>query len=325
VATLTHQWEPDSATRGFLDQIQAAGVPPMSQLGPEAARQAMLDGRVNDIDPPPVAEVRDDTIAGPGGGIPVRVYRPLATPAGHPGALLYFHGGGFVIGDLDSHDTLCRQLCAGGDVIVIAVDYRLAPEHRYPAAVDDALAAFAWLREHAADCGADPQRLAVGGDSAGGTLAAIVAHHARDVGARLCAQLLLYPVTDLAGSYPSHEEHAHTHPIPKQVLDWFWSLYLGPGWEKDAGLRRDPGISPIHSPRFDGLAPAFVLTAGLDPLRDEGDAYARRLAGAAVATTQLCAMGTVHGFLRLGRLLPAAGDAIAATAGFLRTRLAVKE
>ena len=150
---------------------------------------------------------------------------------------------------------------------------------------------------------------------------------ARQFGVGLGGSVISSPENpfDLAGSYPSHEEHAHTHPIPKQVLDWFWSLYLGPGWEKDAGLRRDPGISPIHSPRFDGLAPAFVLTAGLDPLRDEGDAYARRLAGAAVATTQLCAMGTVHGFLRLGRLLPAAGDAIAATAGFLRTRLAVKE
>jgi acetyl esterase len=322
---VAHQWIADAATRGLLEQIRAAGIPPMCELGPAAARQAMLDGRVNDIDPPVVADVTDHGIQGPGGDIPVRVYRPRATPSGHLGALLYFHGGGFVIGDLDSHDTLCRQLCASGDVIVIAVGYRLAPEHRYPAAVGDALAAFTWLREHGADYGADPQRLAVGGDSAGGTLAAIVAHHARDTGAHLRAQLLLYPVTDLAGSYPSHEEHAHTHPIPKKVLDWFWSLYLGPGWEKDTALRRDPKVSPLHSRRFDELAPALVLTAGLDPLRDEGDAYARRLAGAGVETTQLCAMGTVHGFLRLGRLLPAAGDAIAATAGYLRTRLAVKE
>jgi len=325
VPGVVHQWIPDPATRGLLDKIAAAGIPPMNELGPEAARQAMLDGRVNDVDPPPVAEVSDQTINGPGGGIALRIYRPRAASAGQLGALLYFHGGGFVIGDLDTHDILCRQLCAGGGVIVIAVDYRLAPEHPYPAAVDDALAAFSWLCEHAADIGADPQRLAVCGDSAGGTLAAIVARHARDVGTHLRAQLLLYPVTDLAGSYPSHEEHSHTYPIPTQVLDWFWSAYLGVDWKNDSALRRDPNVSPLHGQRFDELAPAFVLTAGLDPLRDEGDAYAKRLAAAGVETTQLCAMGTVHGFLRLGRLLPATGDAIAATAGYLRTRLAVKE
>ena len=323
--TETQPWPPEPATRDLLEKIRTAGIPPMSQLGPEGARQAMLDGRVNDVEPPPVAEVSDRRIPGHDGGIPVRVYQPREVPAGHLGALLYFHGGGFVIGDLDTHDILCRQLCTMADVIVISVDYRLAPEHPYPAAVEDALAAFAWFREHGADSGADPKRLAVGGDSTGGTLAAIVAQHARDTGTELCAQLLLYPVTDLAGAYPSQEQHALTHPIPRQVLDWFWSLYLGADWERDAALRRDPLVSPLHTQSFNGLAPAFVLTAGLDPLRDEGDAYARCLADAGVETTQLCAMGTVHGFLRLGRLLPAAGDAIAAAAGFLRARVRVKQ
>jgi len=325
VSTEMRQWKPDSATGDLLEKIRAAGIPPMSELGPDGARQAMLDGRVNDVDAPPVAEISDLTIPGPGGDIALRIYRPREAAPGHLGALLYFHGGGFVIGDLDTHDTLCRQLCTSGDAIVIAVDYRLAPEHPYPAAVDDAIAAFAWLREHGAECGADPERLAVCGDSAGGTLAAIVAQRARDQGIRLRAQLLLYPVTDLAGSYASQEEHANTHPIPTQVLDWFWSLYLGPGWKQDATLRRHPDVSPLHAERVDDLAPALVLTAGLDPLRDEGDAYARRLAGAGVETTQLCAMGTVHGFLRLGKLLPAAGDAIAATAAFLRRRLAMNQ
>ena len=315
-------WSPDPATRGLLEQIRAAGIPPMCELGHEGARQAMLDARVNDIDPPTVADVSDLEISGPGGEIPLRIYKPRVAPVGQLGALLYFHGGGFVIGDLDTHDNLCRQLCIGGDVMVVAVDYRLAPEHPYPAAVDDALAAFAWLREHAAGIGADPERLAVCGDSAGGTLAAIVARQAHDSGVSLRAQLLLYPVMDLADSYPSQEEHADTHPITKQVLDWFWSHYLGADWKNDASLRRDPRVSPIHSQSFVGLAPAFVLTAGLDPLRDEGNAYARRLADAGVETSQFCAMGTVHGFLRLGRLLPAAGDAIAAAAGFLRPRMA---
>jgi len=294
----------------------------MCELGHEGARKAMLDARVNDIDPPTVADVSERTIPGPGGEIPVRIYKPREAPDGRLGALLYFHGGGFVIGDLDTHDILCRQLCIGGDVRVVAVDYRLAPEHPFPAAVDDALAAFDWLSEHATAIGADAERLAVCGDSAGGTLAAIVARQARDAGVALRAQLLLYPVMDLADAYPSQEEHADTHPIPKQVLDWFWSHYLGADWKNDASLRRDPRVSPIHSQRFDGLAPAFVLTAGLDPLRDEGNAYARRLADAGVETAQLCTMGTVHGFLRLGRLIPAAGDAIAAAASFLRMRMA---
>lgn len=320
VTTAKQAWPPDPATRNLLEQIRAAGIPPMNELEPKAARQAMLDGRVNDIDPPPVASITDGAIPGPEGGIPIRIYAPREACAGDIGVLLYFHGGGFVIGDLDTHDNLCRQLCLAGDTIVVAVHYRLAPEHPYPAAVDDALAAFAWLTVSAPDIGADPARIAVGGDSAGGTLAAILAHRARDTDVRLRAQLLLYPVTDLAATYPSHREHADIYPIPQPVLDWFWSHYLGVGWKADSALRQDPSVSPIHSERFDGLAPAFILTAGLDPLRDEGDAYARRLANAGVETTQLCAMGTVHGYLRLGRLVPAAADAFAAAGAFLRAR-----
>ena len=310
-------WQPDPATRSLLRTIAEAGIPPMNELPLADARQAMLDGRVNDIDPPAVARVEDRRVPGPGGDLAVRCYHPDAAD-GDLGALLYFHGGGFVIGDLDTHDILCRQLCTLAGALVVAVDYRLAPEHRYPAAVEDAVASFDWLREACTELGADPARLAVGGDSAGGTLAAVVAQHARDAGHALAAQLLLYPVVDLSRSYPSHEEHADVYPISAPVLDWFWSQYFDGG---GAAFREQVWASPIRTERFTDLAPAFVLTAGLDPLRDEGAAYAAKLTEAGVETAYHCAMGTVHGFLRLGRLVPAAGDAIAAAAHFLKARL----
>jgi acetyl esterase len=312
----------DPHTRRFLDQLAEAGVPPMSELGPEGAHQAMLDGRVNDVEPPSVRRVEDTAVAGPGGAIALRTYWPMPGE-GAPGVLLYFHGGGYVIGDLDTHDNICRRLCRDAGTVVVSVDYRLAPRHRFPAAVDDALAAFDWLHAGgAASLGADAARLAVGGDSAGGTLAAVVAQQARNRGVALRAQLLLYPVTDLAGRYPSHDEHAATPPIPQPVQDWFWQLYLGVDGAADPARRRDTRVSPLHAESLVGLAPAFVLTAGLDPLRDEGAAYAARLAGAGVETAYHCAMGTVHGFLRLGRLIPAAGDALAAAAAFLASRMA---
>jgi acetyl esterase len=302
--------------------IAEAGIPPMNTLPLAEARQAMLDGRINDIDPPPVTRVEDRSIPGPAGELPIRCYYPRQA-AGEDGlpTLLYFHGGGFVIGDLDTHDILCRQLCQLADVLVIAVDYRLAPEHHYPAAVEDALASFDWLGRDFRDVGADPARLAVAGDSAGGTLAAVVAHHARDTARALRAQLLLYPVVDVSSTYPSHEEHAEIYPISKPVLDWFWSLYFGPQRELDASLGQQVWASPIRAGRFDDLAPAYVLTAGLDPLRDEAAAYAARLAEAGVETVYQCVMGTVHGFLRLGRLVPSARDALVGVAHFLRQRI----
>ncbi len=313
--------QPDPPTEALLRAIIEADLPPMHTLSPAEARQGMLDGRVNDIDPPPVADVLDRSIPGRAGALPVRCYYPRAAPAEGLPTVLYFHGGGFVIGDLDTHDVLCRQLCALAEVLVVAVDYRLAPEHRYPAAVEDALASFDWLREAYAEVGADPARLAVAGDSAGGTLAAVVAQHARDAGVALRAQLLLYPVVDLATRYPSQDEQAETYPIPTPVLDWFWAHYLGPDCGLDHPVCEEPWVSPIRAERFEGLAPAYVLTAGLDPLRDEAAAYAARLAEVGVETVHHCVLGTVHGFLRLGRLVPSARDALVAVAHFLRQRV----
>ena len=312
--------QPDSATRELLAQISEAGVPPMHTLTPAEARVGILASRANDVDPPALRHVEDRTIPGPAGELRIRSYYPQqeAGESGLP-TLLYFHGGGFVIGDLDSHDILCRQFCELAHVLVVSVDYRLAPEHRYPAAVQDALCSLDWIREHGQELGADASRLAVAGDSAGGTLAAVVAQHARDTGLELKAQLLLYPVVDLVGDYPSYAEHAQTYPLFKPVLAWFWSHYLGP--DDNAATRAQVWASPIRAQAFAGLAPAFVLTAGMDPLRDEGAAYAARLGEAGVETVYQCVMGTVHGFLRLGRVIPGARDTLVGAAHFLRQRL----
>jgi len=317
--------QPDPATRELLAEIIAAGVPPMHTLTPEEARVGILASRANDIDPPPIARIEDRAIPGPAGDLPIRCYYPKQAIGqqalggnGLP-TLLYFHGGGFVIGDLDSHDILCRQFCELADVLVVSVDYRLAPEHHYPAAVEDALCSVDWIQEHHKEIGADPARLAVAGDSAGGTLAAVAAQHARDVGLALKAQLLLYPVVDLNGDYPSYQEHEHTYPLFKPVLAWFWSHYLGPN--DNAASREQSWVSPIRAQHFADLAPAFVLTAGMDPLRDEGAAYAARLSEAGVESVYQCVMGTVHGFLRLGRVIPSARDTLVGAAHFLRQRL----
>jgi len=312
--------QPDPATRELLAQIDEAGLPPMHTLTPAEARVGILASRANDIDPPLIARIEDRTIPGPAGELPIRCYYPRqAAASGGLPTLLFFHGGGFVIGDLDSHDILCRQFCELAEVLVISVDYRLAPEHRYPAAVEDALCSLDWIKEHCEEVGADPMRLAVAGDSAGGTLAAIVAQHARETGVALKAQLLLYPVVDLIGDYPSYEEHAQTYPLFKPVLAWFWAHYFGPN--DNAATREQTWASPIRAQRFADLAPAFVLTAGMDPLRDEGAAYAARLGEAGVETVYQCVMGTLHGFLRLGRVIPSARDTLVGAAHFLRQRL----
>jgi acetyl esterase len=311
-------WQADAQTARVLELMADSGIPPMNQLTPEQARENMRAGRVNDMDPPGVGAIHDETVPGRAGRIPVRCYHP--GDHGGDAALLYFHGGGFVIGDLDTHDVICRYLCAQAGTRVISVDYRLAPEHRYPAAVEDALDAYQWLRESASALGIDPTRLSVGGDSAGGALAAVVAQQARDDGVDLAAQLLIYPVTDLGGDYVSESEFAATPPISRPVLDWFWELYFGSPDSSDP-RRVHPWASPIRAQRFDGLAPAFVLTAGLDPLRDQGAAYAARLSEASVETVYQCAQGTIHGFLRLGKHLGSAQYSLAAMAAFLHSRL----
>lgn len=255
--------------------------------------------------PPALADVEDREIPGPGGTLPVRIYTPK-TGAFLP-VVVYFHGGGWFMGDLDTHDVVCRKLAIASSSIVVAVDYRLAPEHPFPAAVDDAYAAVAWASGNAGGFGGDPARIAVAGDSAGGTLAAVVSLLARDRGGpAIAAQVLFYPATDLSAfDTQSHRDFAEGYYLTRRYLEIFRSLYA-----PDPKDWMDPRISPLLAASLAGLPSAVVVTAGFDPLRDEGEAYASRLAASGVPVVRKRCDGIIHGFLTLDRLFPQADGAI---------------
>ncbi len=243
--------------------------------------------------PIPVGPVRDLVVDGGDGPIPARIYAPPSGGAGRP-LVVFFHGGGWVVGDLDTHDQPCRLLAKTADVNVLSVDYRLAPEHPYPAAVEDAVAAFAWAAAHAEELVVDPSRLAVAGDSAGGNLAAVVAQVTRDTGAvQPVAQLLLYPGTDSSRKRPSKDLFADGFFLTKVQMDWYWDTYSA------GGSRTDPRLSPLCAESLVGLAPAVVTTAAFDPLRDEGEAYATALREAGVPVVLRRAAGLVHGYFSM--------------------------
>ena len=300
-----------------VDLIIASGRPPLETLSPPDARKAYLASKpILQPDPPPVAEVLALEAKGPAGPIPLRLYRGqgAAKDRAQP-ALVYFHGGGWVIGDLESHDQVCRALANAVPCIVVSVDYRLAPEHKFPAAVDDSIAATQWIAANAADLGIDAKRLAVGGDSAGGNLAAVVSLDARDRGGapRIVHQLLVYPGTDMRMGWPSLERHAEQLPLTRAAMRWFIAHYLrGPA---DA---TDWRASPLAASSFKGLPPALVITAGFDPLGDEGEAYARALAAAGVPVKHERFEGQIHGFLTMGRIVEDSGRSIAMAAAALR-------
>jgi len=268
--------------------------------------------------PPEIGAVRNITADGPGGPIPLRVYRPAGATAGTPlPALVYFHGGGWVIGDLDTHDVQCRQLTAEAGITVVAVDYRLAPEHKFPAAVDDAWAATRWVAEHGSELGVDARRLAVAGDSAGGNLAAVVALLARDAGAPAIAlQVLVYPVTDIGAETRSYRDFADGYLLTRESMRWFTNHYV-----KSPSEAQDWRVSPLRAASLAGLPPALVITAGFDPLRDEGAAYAARLTDAGGLVDYVCYGGMIHGFMPMGRLIDTGNRAISHVAASLRQAL----
>jgi acetyl esterase len=306
--------------QSVLDVIAAFGGPALEDQTPEEVRQSFATlnslGIATKVD---MASARDRVIPGPAGDIPVRVYVPTADPGPRP-VLVYFHGGGWVIGDLETHDGTVRALAAASGVTVVSVDYRLAPEHPFPAAVDDCLAAVRWVADpgNATALDIDPRRMAVGGDSAGGNLAAVVAQQLRDDGPAVQFQLLVYPVTDVRLSHPSIDQNADGYLLTKADMLWFREHYVGDhGWT-------DPLVSPLLATEeaVRGVAPALVITAEYDPLRDEGEAYAERLRAAGVAATATRYEGMIHGFFSMGDMIPEGKAAVDEAAEALRTALA---
>ncbi len=306
----------DAAT--ILEMIRTAARPPWHTVSPDEARASYMAGRqVTAPVPMEVATVQDLTCPGPGGPLPLRLYRPAAAPASGAGVLVFFHGGGWVLGNLESHDGVCRHLAERSGCVVIAVDYRLAPEAKFPAALEDALAATEWVAEHAGRLGLDRRRMAVGGDSAGGNLAAALCLAARDGdGPPIAFQLLLYPATDFAMDTPSHAEFAEGHLLTRPSMEWFRDHYLNSTAEV-----ADWRASPLRAASVAGLPPAFVLTASHDPLRDEGEAYALRLVQAGIPVTLWRAPGQIHGFLPQGRIIAASATALDRLAGALKAAL----
>jgi acetyl esterase len=309
-----------------IDPAAAALIEIMEQTFPrvdEAASATEARARAKAIPRPPdvepVARVEDRSIPGPGGDLPVRIYHPTADGGSRPG-VVYFHGGGWVICDLDSHDGGCRRLTNAVDAVVVSVDYRLAPEHRWPAAVDDAYAACRWVAEHAAELGIDPGRLAVAGDSAGGNVTAVVAQMARDRGGPdLAFQLLVYPVIDVSADrdgYPSKRENAVGYFLTSSQMEWYRDQYLGDSADGD-----EPYVSPIRATSLAGLPPACVVTAEMDPLCDEGEAYAAALEAAGVPVTAYRAAGMFHGFFNMDAVLD--GSKLAQQAAFDAMRAAL--
>ncbi len=316
-----YQADPD--TQNMIDWAAASGLPPLYTLTPDAAReQSATGGAKVKADPQEVDAVADHVIDGPGGDLAIRSYTPLGAAGGDPlPIILYYHGGGFVIGSIDTHDSICRLLANTSGAIVASVDYRLAPEARYPAAVEDAVAGVHWAAAEAGSIGGDAARLVVAGDSAGGNLAAVAAQKLQtEGGPALAAQMLFYPITDHAhGNHPSREEQAETFPIPTPVMDWFHNHYFGhdnPVPDLDA--------SPFLKDSLAGVPPAYVMTAGLDPLRDEGAAYAERLREAGVAVEYKCWETTIHGFLQMAKVIPQAIDATTEAGEWLGRRLGTK-
>ena len=306
--------------QAWLDFLKARGVPPTHTLSVAEARRFYRDRRsVTHPAPPDVGLVRGLSADGPHGAIPLRVYRPIgsAVDATLP-VLVYYHGGGWVIGDLDTHDTLCRELANGAGCAVVAVDYRLGPENRFPAGVDDCIAATRWVRANAADLGIDPLLLAVGGDSAGGNLAAVVTIALRDAGdPPLAFQLLIYPATDMGRTAPSHTSNGQGYVLTSDTITYFHDHYIS-----DAAHDLDWRASPLLHPDLSRLPPALVLTAGFDPLRDEGLAYADALAAAGNTTSYVCFDRQIHGFILMGKVLDEAHAAVALCAAELRRAFA---
>ncbi|HEY1707891.1 MAG TPA: alpha/beta hydrolase [Rhizomicrobium sp.] len=308
----------DIKVKAMLDQMTQMAMPKLWEIGPQAARAAMRNSIFRGGNEP-IGNSEDRRIEGPAGDIPLRIYTPIDGKGDALPGLVFYHGGGFVIGDLETHDDLCRCLANASGCRVVSVDYRLAPEHPFPAAVDDCWAATQYIASHAKAFGIDPARLAVGGDSAGGNLAAVVAQLAKQSGGpAIRFQLLIYPVTQLGSSQDtiSMRENAKGYFLEKEGMDWFTRCYVN-----DPAHRNDPRVSPLLCKDLGGLPPAYVITAGFDPLRDEGKDYADALDKAGVSVTYVHYPSMVHGFFSFRSLIPKSREAISAAAAAVKAGL----
>jgi acetyl esterase len=298
----------------MCDVVNAMGGPAASDDRLQEARDGLAVLTASGAgEPQPVAQVEDRTVPGPHGDIPVRIYRPVDV-TGLP-VLVWLHGGGWTIGSVECHDPITRAIANAAECVVLSVDYRLAPEHPFPAPLDDCWAALQWVAANASDFGGDPDRIAVGGDSAGGNLSAVCALLARDAGApQLALQLLVYPVTDGARDTESYTTNGTGYLLERSQMDWFYDCYLRDGVDSS-----DWRVSPLRVPSLEGVAPALVITAEFDPLRDEGEAYAKRLADAGVPVTLARYDGMIHAFFGLTATFDDAHDALAQSCDALRS------
>jgi acetyl esterase/lipase len=278
----------DAQSQALLEMFASLGLPAPETLSPPEVRAMFSAGNDERPPGPQLARVEDRTVPGPAGDIPVRIY--AAATSGTLPVVVYYHGGGWVLGDLDGDDPACRSLAELTGALVVSVNYRHAPEDPFPAAVDDAYAALAWLGEHAGELGGDPSRIAVSGWSAGGNLAAVVSQLARDRnGPALRGQALVTPVTDADTSRPSYRDNGEGYLLTAPFMGWFWEHYI-----KDPDRRGDPLASPLRAADLSGLPPAMVVTAEYDPLRDEGEAYALAMAQAGTPVTLQREVGQIH-------------------------------
>jgi acetyl esterase len=304
----------DPQAQQVIDQIAALGLPPAHTVSPAEAR---INSKARPRSPgPQVAKVEDRDVPGPDAPVPVRIYTP-AGPGPFP-ILVWFHGGGWVVGDLDGADGTARHLTVGANCVTISVDYRLAPETKFPGPADDCYAATLWAAQHASSLNGDASRIAVGGDSAGGNLAAAVSLMARDRGEpSLVFQLLVYPVTNRDFGTTSYEQNATGYLLSTDSMKWYWDHYIG-----DAADAANPYAAPMQEKDLSNLPPALVITAEYDPLRDEGEAYARSLQEAGVPTTCTRYDGMIHGFFGMSAMIDKGKQAVSEAAAALKAAFA---